>query len=158
MLRVQCDLVRPSCGRCRTRGLACAGLPVDDRFIFFDENQRAQRNSQRARRERQPFNRPVSFELALAPTTPTIPTTQTSTLDFRDLYPWLHDYSQSRIRSNLAQDLDTRAIDRFFTAWTLFLAMMACPQAICTSCPRCFFRLRETRSPGTLSMPWLSPR
>jgi hypothetical protein len=50
--RPQCDLVRPSCGRCSRRRIECIGFPSDQHFIFRDENAVAQRNSQRARRGR----------------------------------------------------------------------------------------------------------
>ena len=123
---MQCDLIRPACGRCQARGQACIGQTPDEGFIFMDENQRAQRNSERARRERQtPLVSPLSFELEPASTSQsTMPqvqaSTQTHAFDFKEIYPWLEQRYLTQIPRNLSQDLESRAVDRFFNAWTLF--------------------------------------
>ncbi|KAF2673700.1 hypothetical protein BT63DRAFT_431674 [Microthyrium microscopicum] len=122
--RIQCDLARPSCGRCTSRGLICSGLPLDDLFVFRDENEVAKRNSKRARGERgQSFNRsgeasssssivPRGRQALAADNVPDIETLQRQFL-------WLNQRALAEIPEPLKRDVETRAIERFFINWTL---------------------------------------
>ncbi|KAK9236696.1 hypothetical protein V1525DRAFT_197763 [Lipomyces kononenkoae] len=97
------------------RGLACTGFPDDAGFIFRDENEVAQRNSERARRgpgeNRMP---PISFKIV-----PLHVSTDVPDLHLQQLYPWLNDCALDEVPRPLQRGLETLAVDRFFVNWTL---------------------------------------
>ncbi len=116
---LQCDLVRPSCGRCTRRQLSCSGYPADSGFIFLDENERARRNSERARRS------PRADQGNVVPV-PTVREQQShsssvgiSNAFFRQHYPWLSSQAVAEVPGPLRRDLETRAVERFFVNWIL---------------------------------------
>ncbi|KAI1627483.1 hypothetical protein EDD37DRAFT_263033 [Exophiala viscosa] len=119
--KAKCDCVRPRCGRCIHRRLACSGYPQDESFIFLDENDVAQRNSERARSRRNESQMiPISFDLAASQgsSAPTF-TERTSTLR-KQLYHWLNERELTEIPPVLQLDMETQAVSRFFVNWTLY--------------------------------------
>lgn len=121
---MQCDRVRPACGRCAQRGLTCSGFPADLGFIFRDENEAAQRNSERARREPREGQVPaILFNvLPSQETQEQQPQASTDVLDpgLQLQYPWLNDRTLAEVPGPLKEDVETRAVDRFFVNWTLY--------------------------------------
>ncbi|KAK9365301.1 hypothetical protein V1509DRAFT_407381 [Lipomyces kononenkoae] len=118
--KARCDLVRPICGRCMCRGLACTGFPGDAGFIFRDENEAAQRNSERARRgPGKNHLPPISFKIIPSQKQQTQLSTDVPDLDLQQLYPWLNHRALAVVPKPLRRDLETRAVDRFFLNWTL---------------------------------------
>ncbi|KAI9737249.1 MAG: hypothetical protein M1818_005781 [Claussenomyces sp. TS43310] len=122
--RTKCDRVRPACGRCVQRGIICSGFPADVDFIFRDENEIAQRNSERARREVRGVQVPV-IPLDIIPSQATEesqPQASTDILDpgLRLQYSWLNDRALAEVPGPLKRDLESRAVDRFFVNWTLY--------------------------------------
>ena len=104
----------PICGRCRQRDLVCSGLSEGDGFLFFNENDRARRNSQRARGE--------CGQRAIQ-----LPIVSGQVLQIRPLvtspqheHPWFKRTALNDIPGPLKRDLETRAVDRFFVNWTLY--------------------------------------
>jgi hypothetical protein len=117
---MQCDLVRPVCGRCMCRGRACTGFPGDDGFIFRNENEAAQRNSERARRGPSKNRLPrISFKIIPSQKQHTQVSTDVADQHLHQLYPWLNYRALAEAPKPLRGGLETRAVDRFFLNWTL---------------------------------------
>jgi hypothetical protein len=119
----QCDLERPTCGRCRLRGLTCSGFPSDVGLVFRNENEVAQRNSERARRERRESPLVTSYDIAPAPEAQQQipgPSSAIQDLDLSEDFPWLNQRALAEVPRPLARDLETRAVERFFVNWTLY--------------------------------------
>ena len=121
---MQCDQVRPVCGRCEQRGLSCSGFPADVGFIFRDENAVSQRNSERARR-RPRTDRIPRIPLDATPSQAnweqqTQASTNVPDSDLQFQYSWLNERSIADVPGPLKKDLETRAVDRFFVNWTLY--------------------------------------
>jgi hypothetical protein len=118
----QCDLIRPTCGRCTQRRLVCSGFPEDAGFIFRDENEVAQRNSQRARGEWKQI--PVAAASSLANIVRQGQQLQEAgdmTDEFlQKQYSWLNERALAEVPGPLKKDLETRAVERFFINWTLY--------------------------------------
>ncbi|EMC98235.1 hypothetical protein BAUCODRAFT_417190 [Baudoinia panamericana UAMH 10762] len=117
--KARCDFVRPACGRCVQRGLRCHGFP-DEQFIFVDERESAQRNSERARRESRPSPPTASFEIA--PSQPQLQATPwtLSGAEAKQLYSWLNAQGLAQVPQPLKRDPSARAVDHFFTNWILY--------------------------------------
>jgi len=121
---LQCDRVRPACGRCAQRDLICSGYPADIGFIFRDENEVAQRNSVRARREAREGQVPA-FSFDVHPyqvTQERLPQASTGVPDagLQLQYPWLNDRTLAEVPEPLKGDVEASAVDRFFVNWTLY--------------------------------------
>ena len=122
--RVQCDRVRPICGRCGQRELSCSGFPVDVGFIFRDENEVSRRNSERARR-RPRGSRIPTIPLDVTPSQASWEqqmqvSTDIPSPDLQLQYSWLNKSSLGNVSEPLKRDLESRAVDRFFVNWTLY--------------------------------------
>ncbi|KAI0127527.1 hypothetical protein BJ170DRAFT_625787 [Xylariales sp. AK1849] len=117
--KAKCDLVRPTCGRCRQRGLACGGFPDDEAFIFRDERGAARRNSERARAtDRSPVSTVPLGIISLQQTSPGS-SSVVADVDLQLQLPWLHHQALAEIPSPLKRDIEARAVERFFINWTL---------------------------------------
>jgi len=92
--------------------------------MFREENQVAQRNSERARRKRtdeRPYT--IPFETISPPATQeqqTQASTKTSDSDLQWQYLWLNERALAEIPGPLKRDPETRAVDRFFVSWILY--------------------------------------
>ena len=121
---LQCDRVRPICGRCRQREQTCSGFPADIGFIFRDENEASQRNSERARREAREGRVPAtSFNVLPSQVTrEQQPQVSIDALDqgLQLQYPWLNKRALAEVPRPLERDVETQAVDRFFVNWTLY--------------------------------------
>ena len=122
--RLQCDLARPSCRRCSQRGLACSDYPTDEGFIFRDENEAAQRNSQRARRELRD-GRILAASFNISPSCAyqeQLTPTSDDDLDqaLQQQYQWLTARAFAEVPGPLKRDPEARAVDRFFVNWILY--------------------------------------
>ncbi|KAF2102463.1 hypothetical protein NA57DRAFT_63397 [Rhizodiscina lignyota] len=119
--KAKCDLVRPSCGRCTQRGLICSGFPEDADFVFLDENETAQRNSQRARKEwRRSPGAGTSSSLTHVQQGQQSPAAANEVDEFlRQQYSWLNERAYTQVSEPLKRDLEARAVERFFINWTL---------------------------------------
>lgn len=120
----QCDRVRPVCGRCAQRAVSCSGFPADVGFIFRDENEASQRNSERARR-RPRDDRVLTVPIDVTPSglgwgQQTQAFTDARNPHLQLQYLWLNERSLSDVKGPLKRDPETRAVDRFFVNWTLY--------------------------------------
>lgn len=120
----QCDLSRPTCGRCAQRGLICSGLPLDSIFIFRDENEVARRNSRRARRQQgegsvMPVTQSRSFNSASLNWSTGAADNMVGPSLLQQQYPWLNEQALAEVPEPLKRDVETRAVERFFVNWTL---------------------------------------
>ena len=105
--------------------MECAGLSADANVIFRSENEVAQRNSERARREQRPVHAyPIPFDEAPFLATDEVgQASEPTDIDYPGLqhqYPWLNDRTLASIPRSMITDLDTSAVDRFFVNWTLY--------------------------------------
>ena len=105
--------------------MECAGLSADANVIFRSENEVAQRNSERARREQRTVHAyPIPFgEASFSATDEVGQASEPTSIDYPGLqyqYPWLNDHTLATIPTSLTLDRDTRAVDRFFVNWTLY--------------------------------------
>jgi hypothetical protein len=155
----QCDLTRPKCGRCVQKGLVCSGLALDSIFTFRDQNEVAQRNSQRARREQQhaitnlpiqprssPRFLPDATFISAARTLPRrdnlLSVTAANVTDDdtseQQGYWWLSGRAVGAIPEPLKRDVDTRAVERFFVNWILYPSnhgtSPGVPLCVCPAC------------------------
>lgn len=121
--KARCDLVRPVCGRCGQRGVQCHGFPGDEGFVFRDERSVAQRNSERARRERRgAISASALFEVVTSGPQQNARThiaTVVPDEDLKQLYSWLIAQAMAEVPGPLKRDPCARAVDHFFINWTL---------------------------------------
>lgn len=119
----KCDLARPACGRCVEQGLNCSGVPLDDVFVFRDENEVAKRNSQRARGPQgwkafTPLAASSSSLVVLQNAPNQIPG-DAADGSLQRQYSWLNEYALTQVPEPLKRDVETRAVERFFINWIL---------------------------------------
>ena len=116
--------MRPACGRCKQRGLICSGFPADVGYTFRDENETAQKNSERARREHRDCSALViAFDRTLSQKTQEERArASTEILDpfLAQHHPWINEGTLIEVQEPLQRDLETLAVDQFFMNWTLY--------------------------------------
>ena len=94
--------------------------------MFLDENEVARRNSERARRPRGDV-RVVATSSSVMPLwmqqqlrLPEPSTEDNTGAGLRQRFPWLNDVALAGVPEPLKNDLETRAVERFFVNWTLY--------------------------------------
>ncbi|KAK5174246.1 uncharacterized protein LTR77_001326 [Saxophila tyrrhenica] len=116
--KIKCDLSRPRCGRCAKRETKCEFPSSDPKFSFFNENEVARRNSQRARGSKGARTPPRDLSAALVWRQSSPGETDTN-LDWKSLYPWLNARTLANLPEPLKRDPECRAVERFFINWVL---------------------------------------
>jgi hypothetical protein len=92
-----------------------SGYPAEVGFIFLDDNERAQRNSERARRA----PREDVVRVLPMPEEQSHSSVAISNVFFRQHYSWLSDRAVAEVPGPLKRDLETRAVKQFFINWIL---------------------------------------
>jgi hypothetical protein len=102
--------------------LVCFGFLVENDFIFRNENEAAQKNSQRARRgRRQDLVAEASSSVTIGRHDQQLQTTPDVENEvLQQHYLWLNERALAEIPQPLKRDVETRAVERFFVNWTLY--------------------------------------
>ncbi|QIW94830.1 hypothetical protein AMS68_000348 [Peltaster fructicola] len=120
LTRNKCDLERPTCGRCKRLKQRCTGYTADSDFVFRNENNVAQRNSERARKR----SSNASIALAIRPSTSkkASPPVQRTFIDISDEITqaelaYFREEAHMTIPPSIDKPLVDRAVDRWFLDW-----------------------------------------